>query len=54
MQPEDFMQISRRFHAERVPGSQRNLSGILAESQRNLSGIIPESFQNRSGILGQA
>ena len=31
MQNEDFMQISRKFHAEWV-----------AESQRNLSGIVPQ------------
>ena len=32
MQPEDFMQISRTFHAEWVAESQRNLSAVVAES----------------------
>ena len=43
MQPEDFMQISRIFHAEWVEESQRNLNGIVAESFGNRSGILPES-----------
>ena len=42
MQPEDFMQISRRFHAEWV-----------AESQRFCSGIVPESFWNPSASLAE-
>ena len=44
MQPENFVQTSRRFHAEWVTESQRNLSIISAESQRNRSDIVPESF----------
>ena len=43
MQPDDSMQISRRFHAEWVAEPQRNLSGIVAESFRNRFGIVPES-----------
>ena len=54
MQPEDFMQISGRFHAEWIAESQRNLSGILAEWKRNRSRMVPESFQNPSGSLAES
>ena len=50
VKPEDFMQISRRFHAEWVAESQRNLSGSVAESYKNRPGNVMESFW----ILAQA
>ena len=54
MEPKDLMQISRRFDAEWVAESQRNLSGIVAESWRNRPGIVPESFWNPSAGLAES
>ena len=46
MQLEDFMQISRRFHAHFTQNRFRNRSGIVAESFRSRSEILAESFPN--------
>ena len=43
-QREDFIQTSRRFHADFTQIGLRNSSGIVAESKRNLSGIQSESI----------
>ena len=43
MQPEDFMQILRRFHADFTQNGLRNIRGIVAESFRNRSGILLEA-----------